>query len=500
MRGCWLGLVLIACGGKAGESGESALWPGETDSSPPTESDSDSSPETLEILDVQVSDNPNSTLSALVRVQTSTEAEVRISFEAAGVEAALTRWSNPGTEHEIEVVGMYAETLYSLGVQAEASGESAEADPVEYTTGALPEGLPRMELPVVEPAQMQPAYTLFGAVGAGTGGGPPPPAGPPPPPKGEESPFLIGIDPVGEVVWYYELEDADASTFNDRDVRVMSDGNFLISTPSGFRVITPGGTTLREVSDATVGYAIHHDALQVGENLVVLVRDSRTVDVPSMGGDTELAGDGLLELDAQDEIVWEWWSFDHLDTTRFPDELSTSTAMGGDGLDWTHANGLHYEESSDSLLLSLRSQHQVVQIDHGSGEVGWILGADGDFSLDSGEWFNAQHAPELHEDGSVYLYDNGNTKATAYSRGVVYSLDTDAMVATESFAHATEFYTEFLGDHDRLANGNSLICAGGQNTDGLPAQLLEISPAGELVWQVNLPDSIVYRATRIESF
>lgn len=133
------------------------------------------------------------------------------------------------------------------------------------------------------------------------------------------------------------------------------------------------------------------------------------------------------------EILWSWSCFDHLDTSRYPNELSQQPKPGG-VYDWTHANAIVYREEDDSILLSLRHQNWVLKIDHGTSELLWTLGTEGDFTLTGAEtdevlgWFYGQHAPEWRADGSLLLYDNGTLRPGLssieyFSRGAEYRLN-----------------------------------------------------------------------------
>jgi hypothetical protein len=73
------------------------------------------------------------------------------------------------------------------------------------------------------------------------------------------------------------------------------------------------------------------------------------------------------------------------------------------------------------------------------------------------------------------MYDNGNGRPSlmgdpAYSRVVEYSLDTSGAAGTWSAEQVWEFraepyYAPFLGDADKLSNGNLLITDGGLVSD-----------------------------------
>jgi outer membrane protein assembly factor BamB len=279
----------------------------------------------------------------------------------------------------------------------------------------------------------------------------------------------------------------------------MADGNLLLKTEEGLRVITIAGDTVLDLRSEDVGYGMHHDVTMLPSgNFVALVQTEREVFVEGMGTINQI-GDGLLELTPDGDVVWEWWTFDHIDAARFPTELSLWGDRGS--FDWTHANSVAYVESDDALLVSLRHQDWVLSIDRTTGNLNWRAGEEGDFELVSGLWFSGQHSAYLTSDGQLSVYDNGNERSSGgeYSRGVIYQLDTAAMTAEETFAYTVDPFTPFIGGHRVLDNGNSLLCAGG--VFGVPVEVVEVSPTtGEAVWTLEIEDSLLFRAQRLPSF
>ncbi|MEO1058639.1 MAG: aryl-sulfate sulfotransferase, partial [Actinomycetota bacterium] len=141
-----------------------------------------------------------------------------------------------------------------------------------------------------------------------------------------------------------------------------------------------------------------------------------------------------------------------------------------------------------------------------------------------GEPFFHQHAPQVLDDGSLLVYDNGNDRpgGERYSRAVIYDLAIDdgpdqsaaPATAVEVWEHrvddvdGTPLYAAFLGDADRLANGNVLITHGGIGQpfgDNQRARIIEIAPGegGDIVFDLQFGTgavgATVYRADRIDT-
>jgi hypothetical protein len=447
-------------------------------------------------ITARVEANPNSTLSAIVRVTTSRAARVSVSYAREADVAKLTAASPLGTEHTLLVLGLRAGTPYTLTPVADEDGATTAGPALPFTSGALPADAPAVHVEVPLPALVQPGITIFGVAPETQMGQAP-----------TSPPLYVGVDSDGAIVWYYRDETAQAP--RDYDAKLQDDDTLLLTLGQEFRVITLGGETVASIRGGT-DVPLHHDALILpGGNALVLSNETRSLDVPSLGGTVRVKGDRIVELDKSGQAVWEWSAFDELDTGRFPGPLSQTPNQRTGEYDWTHANALVYLPADDSLLLSARHQSWLVKISHKAGKVLWKLGSDGDFRMQDGAWFYSQHAPEPHPDGTFLVYDNGNERpevGVPYSRAVAYQLDEAQKTVRQTWEYRTETYTSFLGDANRLANGNVLVCAGGDRDGGtgagIPiARLTEVTfeKAAQKVWELET-EGYVYRATRIPEF
>ena len=313
-----------------------------------------------------------------------------------------------------------------------------------------PSWAPEVNVVVYDQDLMQPGWTVFGPnMNANKGE--------------EEHPSYFAFDESGELVWYYE-QPGDVITYGNKDLEVLPDGNYLIHIDKGFRVIEPDGKLVFEFDSIDLGLGeIHHDITFTPDRTFIAIA-SKVVELEAAWtqrpGVNKITTELLVEVDYTGDIVWVWDSLDHLDINRIALEQARGP-LGGGTYDWLHANGMQYFEDDDSILLSLRSQSWVIKIDHATGEVVWRLGWGGDFELsnrnpaDQAVWFSAQHAPELHSDGTILIYDNGNERAWTnelFSRAVIYQLDETTMTAHQTWQYETDYYTDFVGDVDLLEN------------------------------------------------
>ncbi len=399
------------------------------------------------------------------------------------VEPLRSTASDVDGTHRLPIIGLRAESAYEVQVVAELEdGTLVTSEAANVTTGSLPDDL----APYVpsglshDPA----AITILG------------PADPDGEPADSDAPFLFGVDAEGEVVWLHYT--STVGNHANRFAELLEDGLLQLITPQSVRAVDASGDTSWLIATDAAG-STHHDAATLPDGHVVVIAEvTRSIDVPELGGEVDVAGDDLVELDEDGVEVWRWSTFDHLDSQRFPGELSLSEARNG-GYDWTHANSLAWVESQGAFLVSLRHQSQVILVDHTSGELLWRLGTDGDFSLEEGSWFASQHAASMPEEDLVLLFDNGNEKENPRSRAVAYRIDPVAGTAVQEWAWDPGVYTSNMGDADRLSSGNTLVCASADRREGADGRLVEVTEDGEEVWELAVTDGDwVYRATRVE--
>ena len=265
--------------------------------------------------------------------------------------------------------------------------------------------------------------------------------------------MLVSFTPDGSIVGVH-----DASA-NGRwwayDVDRLANGNFLVST-------TQNQHTLIEEIDA-----------ETGEHVSVRhFRDTLdTHDVDLINGDELLMNDMRQEGEDRvfiynltaEEVTWEYYFGNHTD--EFPRE-----AGGEFGGDWTHNNDVE-EIEPGVFMVSLKNFNQVVAINRSTKEVVWKLGETDDDSI-----LNLQHNPDytVNEQGqpTVTVADSVNDRVAEYTR------EGDEWNLTWSLVGGN---LNEPRDADRLPNGNTLV------SDRRGHRLLEVTPEGEVVWEVYGP-------------
>ncbi len=305
-------------------------------------------------------------------------------------------------------------------------------------------------------------------------------------------------------------------------IRQLDNGNFLINFESDVREVDLAGNIVRQVTLsqlntalAAAGYSLqaanlHHDLLRLSNgHWLLLVNESRDFqDLPGYPGTVTVLGDAVVDLDTNNQPVWVWRAFDHLDVNRHPYMFP----------DWTHSNALVLEPDG-SLLLSMRHQSWILKIDYangaGGGDVLWRLGPEGDFTLsvsDPAQWFYNQHFPTLLQaSGStqqIAMYDNGDTRPDSngqpcttdcYSRAVIMSLDESSRTAQITWQYSPGWFSFWGGSIGVLPNGNVEF-----DSTAVPnafSHVLEVTQtsAPQKVWEMDVSNTPFYRAYRIPS-
>ncbi len=318
----------------------------------------------------------------------------------------------------------------------------------------------------------------------------------------------------GAVTWSYGLcNTPNANFFLSHDVHMLPNGNILAIL-----------AVLRTPDDA-----------------VAAGRDPSTI--PDGG----FYADACIEIKPVGtngaEIVWIWDVWDHLiqdfDSTKanygvvadHPELIDINYGSPEENL-WMHTNGIDFHAAYDQVLVSVRNFSEVWALDHSTTMVeaaahrGGRYGHGGDllyrwgnplayrlaspardfYHQHNGHWI----ADGLPGAGDVLVFNNGVDRpvgqySTADEFAPVINPDGSYPPPNPAYGPASldwnfvnappnGVYSTLLGSAQRLANGNTLICAGDA---GL---IQEVTPAGAVVWQFINPvtqDGIVQQGQPI---
>jgi len=269
--------------------------------------------------------------------------------------------------------------------------------------------------------------------------------------------MVVSFAPSGEVVGVHNA--GDEGRWWAYDVDRLPNGNFLLPTTQDRH------TVVSEIDDET---GEHVSVLDFDGNGNPLLHDTHDVDL--INGDELLMNDMGDERDrvvvynlTREKVVWEYRFDEHSD--HFPRE-----GGGPYETDWTHNNDV--EQVGDGVfMVSVRNFDQVVAINRSTKEIEWKLGED-----DNAAVLDEQHNPDYieTEDGraTVLVADSLNDRVVEYTR------EGDGWNRTWVLRGGGLSEPR---DADRLPNGNTLV------SDRRGHRYLEVTPEGEVVWEVYGP-------------
>ncbi|MFO7849073.1 MAG: aryl-sulfate sulfotransferase [Spirochaetia bacterium] len=429
-------------------------------------------------------------LGAIAEIRTREESEVSLRIRGRDGNDLHVTFPESTTRHEVPVLGLYPDYKNEVEFTVRTSGGEEYTRSRTIQTEPLPSYYPEVKVERHMPDRIS-SGMIFMHLGFYDE-------------EGDFHPLPSAIDEYGRVRWYYAK---DIGHVLER----LENGNFLIERKNesvGKGELDGQGDELIEMDllgrtvavRGEVQTGLHHDvALMPNGNILALSSAPDSYD------------DGVVEIDAESgEVVQGWDLREILDQDRPRQPLNLEET------DWLHLNGIDYNPSDDSFVVSGRDQSAVVKIHRESGELQWILGnhqhwpesfqkyllepagpgepagsggGENPSSESSFQWQWGQHAPSFHPEDPrrLLLYDNGNERSydnpvlpeDNYSRAVEYEVDSETMEVRQIWEfgrrYGSELFTPFIGDARYLSNGNRLICFGGitRSLQGEPMELFD---------------------------
>ena len=358
-----------------------------------------------------------------------------------------------------------------------------------------------------------------------------------PPPASLPNPVLLqarfgnpaATDLMGNVLWY-SIQNISFLARPEPGGRFLGwfEGSTFDTAHQTLEEFDLAGTVLRQTNAARVNQQLaamgmhsinsfHHDVRGLpGGGLLTLAAEERILTDVQGPGPVDVLGDMIIVLDQNLQVQWAWDTFDHLDTSRKATMNETCTAVTGgcppillapQANDWTHGNAIQLTPDGD-ILYSSRHQDWVFKIDyqdgHGTGNIVWRLGLDGNFqflSSDPYPWFSHQHDANIDANGIVTVFDNGNLRQaadpSADSRGQVIQLDEVNMTATLLVNADLGDFSIALGSAQMLPDGNYHFHLGDIVAKNSTTRAVEVQPSGQIVYDMGIAE-IMYRSFRLQ--
>jgi hypothetical protein len=314
-------------------------------------------------------------------------------------------------------------------------------------TGELPANFPTLEVLVADAARYEPTGRyLLGSVNRDEGGWVP----------GDYWAFVI--DRQGRVVWSRLTPDRNFTIY----LRVSADGDDILLDEATFWSEFDGGAASRVYRLKIDGSVVVEYETPGLHHAYTDLPDGSLVWGSAVGFDEHLV---KLNSDGSSEILWV--------CSEYLTEIDFEV--------WCQSNTLTWVEATDTFLVSFYTMHSILELDHATGDVvhswGQLPGSWGFDPPGSQFWF--QHGCSYTDSGT--LMTSSHRSEDDYT-GVVreYEIDEDEGLLREVWSFGTDgdIVLDKAGEAHRLANGNTL------HNYGSAGRLLEVTPDGEVVWDV----------------
>ena len=315
---------------------------------------------------------------------------------------------------------------------------------------------------------------------------------------GQDGPMIM--DNQGRLVWFSKdryATDFKVQTYKGEPVLTWWQGGIVAGHGEGEYVIFD--SSYREVRRVNAGNGykgdLHEFSITPQDTALLTIYNERRTDLSPIGGHRDgPVWDGIAqELDLETgEVIFEWHSLDHVgvgESYRGPEDDPEEP------LDYFHINSIEVEPDGN-FLIDAKGTYAVYKVERASGRVLWRLGGKkSDFEMGEGTRTVSQHDARRQKDGTITIFDNGAPpEVHDQSRGIVVSLDMDAMKATllREYTHPEKPLSTSQGNMQMLPNGNAFV---GWGTEPFTS---EYSKDGELIFDVQFSGvTQSYRAFRL---
>lgn len=311
------------------------------------------------------------------------------------------------------------------------------------------------------------------------------------------SPYIAILNNDGSPYFFQKVND------RSRDFKVQKNGVLtrrLMNSEYGFLAMDSTYNPVDSFKCAN-GYQVDEHELYMTEDghYFMIALGYRNVDmsqiVPGGHQNATIVDNHVQEFDTNHNLVFEWLSFDYFNITDAVHEN-----LQANFIDYIHMNSIAVDYD-DNIIISSRHLDEVTKIDRQTGEIIWRMsGENNQFQfINDNDMLGYQHfaRPVEGSPDSYTVFDNGNYRPQLYTRAVEFKINTTEMTVekTWEFRHNPEIYTWWMGNAQRLPNGNTFI---NYANGGMP-KAVEVTPTGEVVYEGDFDEYYhCYRAFRFD--
>ncbi|HLP28572.1 MAG TPA: aryl-sulfate sulfotransferase [Candidatus Didemnitutus sp.] len=260
--------------------------------------------------------------------------------------------------------------------------------------------------------------------------------------------------------------------------------------------------TMRSSADYDTDF--HEARIITDTSYYILGQEILQIDMSQVvsGGrpDAYVIANVIEERSFSGNTLFSWRSIEHIPVTDAAPSIDLTAA----GIDYMHVNSITMARDGN-IIISARHLSEVIKINRQTGAIMWRLGGSDsknnqfqflNDTTDGYFGFSSQHSAFETADGTILLFDNGNTKPTVRSRAVEYAIDLNAMTARKVFEFSPDppAYASSMGSVQELENGNILI-GYGSGSNRTVAQ--EVTRDGAIQIQITNNATIGFAAYRV---
>ncbi len=477
---------------------------------------------------VKLNPSGNAPLAALLKFTTQIKGHTDIVIKGKNGEASdiYQSFTDSSNTHAIPIIGLYPNYANTVEITVTDLKKNKAKSTITIVTGALPEKMPNyINVDLASFAKMESGINLVSSFSSY--------------PNSPQIPYIL--DNYGEIRWYLDFRNNPdlKNLFYDCGISRLINGNYCFADQSSGKIYEVDLLGKIIHTWQLGGYVFHHDVFEK-PNGNFLVSVSKPGSIHTNGSST--IEDFVIEINRNGgDIVNTWDLRESLDEYR--------TALTSDSRDWIHVNGLVFDASDNTIIISGRTQG-IIKLTS-DNHVKWILGshkgwgmnrrgenlnqfllkpldAAGNLIADSDvlegiknhadfEWNWYQHSPQIMPTGNLLLFDNGDIRnfnpsaPTRYSRAVEYKINTNNMTVQQVWTYGKEggatTFSRIISSVKYLPRTDHILFAPGfgvPNGTGFGGKIVEIDyKTKDIVFQESISSANgwgFHRAIRMELY
>lgn len=164
--------------------------------------------------------------------------------------------------------------------------------------------------------------------------------------------------------------------------------------------------------------------------------------------------------------------------------INSGTAVGASAC---HCNAVQYDRNDDTIVFSELDTSSIVKVTRDTKKVVWLMSSQNSAKATiTGMTWKNQHGMHIF-DKTHLLFFNNNTGPNSAALEAELSISGSKGTAKQSWSYPSTITVQYMGDVQRLANGNTLVTysTGGEvreiSASGSVLQTIKVSGSGNLI-------------------